>query len=183
VRRSVAAAASIALAVAASAAGHGGPGPVMPGFKATVTGLQPGVRGVTVRVLGGEDRLWLRNVSGRELTILGYEGEPYLRFTLQGIFQNRRSPAAYLNVDRWARVVVPPSAHAGAAPVWKRLARSRAWAWHDHRIHWMSTFPPAPVVEDRQSPHHVFDWSVPARLGRHRLAIVGSLDYEPPPNP
>jgi hypothetical protein len=181
--RRVVAAALVALAASAHASGHGGPGPAMPGFEATVTGLSPGVRGVTVRVLGGEDRLWLRNVSGREVTIFGYEGEPYLRCTPAGAFQNRRSPAAYLNVDRFARVVVPSSAHAGARPLWKRLGRSRAWAWHDHRIHWMSTSPPRQVVDDRASAHHIFDWSVPARVARTRFAILGSLDYEPPPNP
>jgi hypothetical protein len=183
VRRALAAGALGALAVAASAAGHDGPGPVMPGFKATIKGLSPGMRGVTVRVLGGEDRLWLRNTSGKELTVLGYEGEPYLRITPEGVFRNRRSPATYLNAERWARVVVPPEAHAGARPLWKRIAKSRAWAWHDHRIHWMNTAPPREVIEDRASPHHIFDWAVPTRVGAQRVAILGSLDYEPPPNP
>ena len=155
----------------------------MPGFKAIVKGLKPGIPGVTARVLGGEDRLWLSNRSDRELTIYGYEGEPYLRLTPRGVFQNQRSPATYLNLDRFARIVVPPEAHAGARPIWKRIAKSRAWAWHDHRIHWMSTFPPKPVLDDRQSPHHVFDWSVPARFGTRRVAVLGSLDYEPPPTP
>jgi hypothetical protein len=174
---------AIALVFAASAAGHEGPGPALPGFKATVKGLKPGTRGVTLKVLGGEDQLWLLNRSGKTITIIGYEGEPYLRFTPRGIYQNRNSPATYLNADRFARAVVPRSAHAGAKPVWRRLAKSRAWAWHDHRIHWMSTFPPKEVVEDRQTPRHIFDWSVPALLESKRIAILGSLDYSPPPNP
>lgn len=172
-----------ALVLAGGAAGHAGPGPALPGFKATIKGLRPGVPRVTVRVLGSEDRLWLANRSNRVVTIIGYEGEPYLRFTPQGIYENRNSPAAYLNADRFARAVVPPTAHAGAQPRWRKLAKSRAWAWHDHRIHWMSTFPPAQVVEDRASPHHIFDWSVPARAGTKRIAILGSLDYEPPSSP
>ena len=155
----------------------------MPGFKATITGVRPGLAGVTVRVLGSEDRLWLSNRSKRPITILGYEGEAYLRITPQGVFENRNSPAAYLNADRFARAVVPQTAHAGAKPVWRKLAKSRAWAWHDHRIHWMSTFPPKEVVDDRASPHHIFDWSVPVRAGTKRVAIVGTLDYAPPPNP
>lgn len=173
----------VGLTFAASAAAHGGPGPVLPGFKATIKGFKPGIPGVTARVLGGEDRLWLANHSSKDLTIYGYEGEPYLRLTPRGIFQNQRSPAAYLNLDRFARVVVPAEAHAGARPIWKRIAKSRAWAWHDHRIHWMSTFPPKPVLDDLKSPHHIFDWSVSARLGTKRVAILGSLDYEPPANP
>jgi hypothetical protein len=173
----------MALGVTAAAAAHTGPGPALPGFKATIKGLRPGVAGVKARILGAEDRLWLLNRSNRVVTIVGYEGEPYLRFALDGVYENRNSPAAYLNVDRFARAVVPPTAHAGAKPRWRKLAKSRAWAWHDHRIQWMSTFPPAQVVEDRANPHHIFDWSVPALVGTRRIAILGSLDYEPPPSP
>jgi hypothetical protein len=173
----------VALVAAAHAAAHGGPGPSMPGFTSTVKGLAPGVRGITVRVLGVEDRLWLLNTSRATVTVYGYEGEPYLRFTPQGVYENQRSPAAYLNDDRFARIVVPRSAHAGATPVWKRLGKSRAWAWHDHRIHWMNAFPPPEVVEDRERPHHIFDWRVPARAGARRFSILGSLDYAPPATP
>ena len=172
-----------ALVVASSAGAHSGPGPALPGFKATITGLPPGVPGVRVRVLGAEDRLWLLNRSRRTVTVLGYEGEPYLRFRADGVYENRSSPAAYLNADRFARAVVPRTAHAGAKPRWRKLAKSRAWAWHDHRIHWMSTFPPKQVVDDRASPHHIFDWSVPLSAAARRVTIVGSLDYEPPPTP
>ena len=172
-----------ALCVAAAAAAHSGPGPALPGFKATIKGMRPGVAGVKVRVLGSEDRLWLLNRSSRPVTILGYEGEPYLSFRPDGVYENRSSPAAYLNADRFARAVVPRTAHAGAKPRWRKLAKSRAGAWHDHRIHWMSTFPPQDVVADRASPHHIFDWSVPLRAGTKRVAILGSLDYEPPANP
>jgi hypothetical protein len=172
-----------ALAVAASAGAHSGPGPALPGFKATIKGLQPGLPRVTVRVLGAEDRLWLSNRSSRVVTIVGYEGEPYLRFAPSGVYENRNSPAAYLNADRFARAVVPQTAHAGAKPRWRKLGKSRAWAWHDHRIHWMATFPPQDVVADRSSAHHIFRWSVPVRAGTKRVAILGSLDYEPPSTP
>lgn len=181
--RWVLAAAIAVLAAVPPAAGHEGPGPALPGFKSTFKGLRPGVQGIKVRVLGSEDRLWLLNRSPRVVTVLGYEGEEYLRFTPAGVFENRSSPAAYLNYDRFARAVVPASAHAGAKPRWRKLAKSRAWAWHDHRIHWMATFPPQDVVADRSSPHHIFDWSVPLRAGTKRVAILGSLDYEPPSTP
>ena len=34
----------------------------------------------------------------------------------------------------------------------------------------------------KDEPHHVFDWTVPARLDGKPLTIAGTLEYEPPPN-
>jgi hypothetical protein len=52
--------------------------------------------------------------------------------------------------------------------------------WHDHRIHWMSKTLPPKVRAAKDKPHHVFAWTVPARLDGKRLAIAGTLDYQPP---
>jgi hypothetical protein len=122
-----------------------------------------------------------RNGTGRTLVILGYEGEPYLRFSGGGVFRNARSPATYLNLDRYAKVDVPKDADPKAPPRWERVASGAIWAWHDHRIHWMSPIDPPRVRADPDRPHHVFDWKVPARIESERLTISGRLDYSPPP--
>ena len=75
---------------------------------------------------------------------------PYLRFLPDGTVQeNRRSPAAYLNEDRFAQVEVPrlgaPRRSPALAARWLENGR---YDWHDHRIHWMSKTPPKPVRED-----------------------------------
>ena len=49
----------------------------------------PNVLGVGVNVLGGDERLRLSNYSGKAVVILGYQGEPYLRFTTSGVFAER----------------------------------------------------------------------------------------------
>jgi hypothetical protein len=46
----------------------------------------------------------------------------------------------------------------------------------------MSKTLPPKVQAAKEKPHHVFDWTVPARLDRKPLTIAGSLDYKPPPN-
>jgi hypothetical protein len=50
------------------------------------------------------------------IVIRGYEGEPYLRFSPRGVFQNVRSPAAYLNRSRFPRGDAPASADPAAPP-------------------------------------------------------------------
>ena len=135
-----------------------------------------------MQVLQGDDQLDLRNDTGRELVIEGYEGEPYLRFDAGGgVFRNANSPATYLNQERYGGVDVPKTASKTATPSWERVSRGKAYNWHDHRIHWMSTIDPAKVRQAKDQPHHVFDWTVPGTAGGERLAINGSLDYKPPP--
>jgi hypothetical protein len=112
--------------------------------------------------------------------VVGYEGEPYLRFGDGGVYENVRSPATYRDDERYGSVDVPARADPKATPEWKRIAATNAWEWHDHRVHWMSPIDPPGVRNARDEKHHVLDWTVPLRSGTSRLAIVGSLDDAPP---
>jgi hypothetical protein len=151
------------------------------GYRSTIRGVKPRPNGVQVKVLYGDDQIWLDNRSGKTIVIDGYGGEPYLRFDPTGIFVNVNSPAGYLNQDRYGKSVPPKSASVTARPNWQKLTGGKVWAWHDHRIHYMSPeFPPAIKAEPRE-PHHVFDWKVPATADGERFLITGSLDYRPPP--
>src|SRR5688572_17371795 len=86
------------LLLAPAAASHGPAGGQ--GYVSTVAGLEPNVLGVQVAVLGGDDRLRLANYSGKTIVVLGYDGEPFLRFAEDGVFENVRSPATYLSRER-----------------------------------------------------------------------------------
>ncbi len=169
-----------ALVACPTAVGHGDG--AARGYTSSVKAIAPKLDGLIVQVLQGDDQLNLRNDTGRELVIEGYEGEPYLRFAAGGgVFRNANSPATYLNEARYGGVDVPASASKTAAPQWQRVSRGRAYDWHDHRIHWMSTIDPPKVRQAKDEPHHVFDWNVPGTVGGQPLAIRGSLDYQPPP--
>ncbi len=61
------------------------------------------MRGLKLKVLYGDDQVWLDNRSGKTIVIDGYGGEPYLRFAPDGIYVNVNSPAGYLNQDRYAQ--------------------------------------------------------------------------------
>jgi hypothetical protein len=178
-RRALSAIAVLAAVLSPAAAGHGGGGAL--GFTSTVGGLRPATTGLELRVLDSDDRLELRNSSGNEVVVLGYDGEPYLRFANGAVFRNARSPATYLNDDRYGNVELPAEASAKAEPRWTRVARHEVYEWHDHRIHWMSPILPPQVRRAEDRPHHVFDWDVPLRVDGSPVSIMGSLDYAPPP--
>lgn len=169
-----------AVVLAPAAAAHPQAKGYARGFQSKVVAVRPEVVGLTVRVLGGDDRLRLENKSGTELVVLGYDDEPYLRIGPNGVFRNVRSPAVYLNQDRFARVAVPLSADPGAKPDWKQVSTRPIWQWHDHRIQWMALGPPPAVRAAPRATHTIFKWRVPARLGDKPLAVTGKLDYVPP---
>jgi hypothetical protein len=169
----------VALAASPAAAAHGGGGAL--GFRSSVTAITPSTPGIAVTVLDSDDQLDLRNETGKPLVILGYEDEPYLAFRDGRVYRNTRSPATYLNDDRYGGVDVPSTADPEAAPVWEEVAQKEEYEWHDHRIHWMSRTLPPTIAAAKDKPHHVFDWEVPARLDGNGVTIAGSLDYEPPP--
>ena len=120
------------------------------------------------------DRLQLRNRSGRTVTIVGYEGEPYARVLANGTVEvNKRSPAYFLNQSFYGNVTVPASASPRAAPAWTVVDRTGQFEWHDHRIHWMSPVLP-PQVKDKGKRTLIFDWHVPIAVGARRGTSPGS---------
>jgi hypothetical protein len=149
-----------------------------PNYNSEVTAIVPAVDGLDAQVLGGDDRVELRNGSDSVVVVEGYDGEPYLRFLPDGTVQvNRRSPALYLNEDRFAQVRVPRSATPRAKPSWKDVTRSRRYDWHDHRIHWMSKTPPEPVRKDESRRAKIFDWKLPVTVAGRPATIKGRLTW------
>jgi hypothetical protein len=180
VTRALLAGLALALALVPSVAAHGDGG--ARGFTSTITSVRPEPNGLTVQILDSDDRIRLRNDSDRELVIAGYDGEPYLRFAADGVWRNERSPATYLNDDRYGEIDVPAEADAEAEPSWERVSRSPAYEWHDHRIHWMSQIDPRAVREAPEEEHRIFDWEVPGTIDGDEFVIAGVLDYAPPPD-
>ena len=123
------------LAAAPAALAHQG----NPNYLSQVDAITPATKGVTVDVLNRDDRLLLHNTSGQDVVIRGYNGEPYARVLADGTVQvNRRSPARYLNDDRFAQVSVPAGIDGKGAPRWEEISRTGRFEWHDHRFHWMA---------------------------------------------
>ncbi|MGH2991366.1 MAG: hypothetical protein ACRDMA_16195 [Solirubrobacterales bacterium] len=162
--------AAIALPAAPAFAHQGNPN-----FRSEVGGIRPAAAGVEVEVLNFDDSLRLENQGEETVVVEGYEGEPYLRIAADGtVAVNTRSPAYYLNQDRYGESAVPAHAEAKAPPEWETVDRSGQYGWHDHRIHYMGEGTP-PQVADEDQRAKIFDYRVPIEVGAERAGITGTL--------
>lgn len=139
----------------------------------------PELPAITWRVYPGGEYLAVSNDGVRELVVLGYSGEPYLRIGPHGVLRNRNSPATYLNAERSGDVAVPPRAAPDAAPTWEHLSGEPRYAWHDHRTHARASSPPRAVDRTTPAYHSVSDWTVPIVHAGERHAVHGRLLWVP----
>jgi len=137
--------------------------------------------GVEVTVLSRDDRLLLRNESGKDVIVEGYEDEPYARIAADGtVSVNTNSKAYYINEERDGQVPVPDGVDSKGEPRWKVVSRTGRFEWHDHRMHWMSKGDPE-QVKDKSVRTKVFDWKVPVEVDGKPSDITGTLFWTPTP--
>jgi hypothetical protein len=141
---------------------------------------------IEVEVLGGDAFLVVRAAPGTQVQIPGYEGEPYLRIAADGTVEiNTRSPARWLNDERFGLpdTELPAQADADAPPTWEQVADGGEYAWHDHRIHWMSPTLPPSVDTARTETQQVSEWTVPLVVDDRQVVVAGELEWLPGPSP
>lgn len=169
---------AVATCAASTAIAHQG----NPNMQSVVRSVTPGTSGVSIEVINRDDRFELTNRSKEAVVIYGYDEEQYARVLPDGSVQvNKRSPAYYLNDDRYANVVVPASADPNAAPQWSTIGKTARFQWHDHRMHYMATGVPS-SVKDQSKRQRIFDYEIPVRIGGKPGAIDGTLFWTPQPD-
>jgi hypothetical protein len=171
------------LLAAEPAGAHGVAGIQPSNFTTIVTGVSPAVRGLHVRVDDLGNKLELDNGTGVDITVLGYQGEPYLRVGPAGVYENLRSPAVYLNRTRTGNVPVPRSANPALAPEWRRVEGGTRARWHDHRAHWLAASYPPEVQAHPGSRHLVQRWTVGLVRDGARITVHGVVEWIPGPSP
>jgi hypothetical protein len=180
-----ASAAAVWLAVAAApASAHSVSGVSATNFHTSLTSITPEVPGLDVKVIEAGSRLQLENHTGQEVLVLGYKDEPYLRVGPEGVFQNRLSPATYLNQTRKGNQPPESAENAKVGDVdWQRISSDPVARWHDHRIHWMLATNP-PIVQRAPGKRHVVipEWTVKMKQGDRPIAVKGNLIWEPGPS-
>jgi hypothetical protein len=154
--------------------------------------VDPMVPGVTVAVMEFGDWISVSNRTDRELRVPGYEGEPYLRIGPDGVFINRRSPAAYLNTTVTPTGPPPPETDVTAEPEWRRVSDDPSYRWHDHRAHWMAARLPEVTRQQPHAAHELMRWSIPMQIaaasgasadGATALTASGRVVWDPPSAP
>jgi hypothetical protein len=143
--------------------------PVRGAFEAAVRSVPPGL---AVSVLQG--RLPGLFVTARvPLTVLGRDGEPFLRSDGRALQVNTAS-RTYVE-DREARglTAAPP----GVTPRWQPVGGA-SYTWLDGRLGYPLAEPPASVLA-RSRPTTVLAWRVPVVEGGSTLLLTGDLRWVP----
>jgi hypothetical protein len=175
-------AAGTVLVAAEPAGAHGVAGIQPSNFATRVLRVVPATAGITIQAVDLGNKLELENRTGRDVVVLGYDNEPYLRVGPGGVFENTRSPAVYLNRTRTGNVPVPASADPHAPPQWHRTGDGTTVRWHDHRVHWLATTNPPEVQRDPGSRHVVQQWTV-TLVAATRIQVHGDVEWIPGPSP
>jgi hypothetical protein len=180
-----AAAALVWLGVAAApASAHSVSGVSATNFHTNLTSVTPPLPGLEVKVIESGSRLQVENHSGKEIIVVGYKDEPFLRIGPDGVFQNKLSTTTYISKSRQGQE--PPEAALKAKvgdTDWEKVSSDPVARWHDHRIHWMLPTNPPEVRNDPGKRHVVnAEWIVPLRQGSEAIALKGNLVWEPGPS-
>ena len=151
-------------------------------YATAVSAVSPTDAGILVTSFGVSGGIKLVNQGGREVVILGYNNEPYLRLDTTGTFINLNSPATYVNRRLDANVPVPEKATSSEIPDWFQLSYGNTVWWHDHRTHWMGSTPPDAVQVAPDQLQVVYPaWKIPIVVAGQSGTITGTLTWLPPP--
>lgn len=170
-------AAMVVCAPGAGAHSSVGSGVSASNYRVTVTDPID-VPGVSLDVGEAGTVLVLTNTTDHAVTVLGYDGEPYLRVGPDGVEENLDSPARYLNRSADRPGVAPLGVGEGP-PEWRQVSDGRTVSWHDHRSHWMVEDPPE-VRDDPTSRHLISEWEVPIEIDGEIVTAAGVIAWVPP---
>lgn len=147
-------------------------------YRSQVEGLDPAVDGVTARIIGGDSFIELTVTPGLEVLVVGYQGEPYLRFDPDGtVVENQRSPSKPLNDDRFGEGDLTGT-DPEAEPVWEQVADGGTHQWHDHRTHWMQ--PDRPF--GKEPGDRILEGVVPLQVDGEDVNVEVSSTWVPAPS-
>ena len=159
------------LAFPAAAQAHSGSSVIAVDYEArpTRSEVTPGVR---ARVIDGNRKLELAVLAPHSVVVIGYGGEPFLRFDRVGVSVNERSLTAVTN--KLTLSGATPELENGARPRWRLIAYTHRFAWHDHRLAL------APAL--RAGTGRVADWSVPLVVDGKALRVEGGIWHKRGPS-
>lgn len=176
--RRVLALAFVVLVVTAAPAGAD---PAKPGdYRSVVTHVDPPTDAVTVKVVGGDGFLDVKAKPGHDVIVNGYAGGPWLHIRPDGtVEENQLSKATYINGSRYGTTLAPDNVtdqtETTEPPQYKVIGSGGEYAWHDHRIHWMSPqHPPGASAGDVIFP----DWTVQLTVDGTPTTVHGQLTWE-----
>ncbi len=147
-------------------------------YRTQVVSISPATEAFEVSIEGGDAFVRIVVSEGHEVSVLGYDDEPYLHIGTDGtVAENRRSVATYYNAERYG-ADIPESVDNEAEPEWATIGSGGTWAWHDHRAHWMGSEPPIGLEPGDSLPHQV----IPLIVDGERVEIEVRTTLQPSPS-
>ncbi len=140
----------------------------------------PAPDGLVVQALPGRlPGVFLSNPERLPLTVLGRDGEPFLRFGPLGLEVNEHSRTHV--EDRQARGM--PAGLPLPEPAFRVVdPAGSSYTWLDARLRYPADLPPEPVL--RAADATVVDrWAVPVQLGADRITLRGTVSWVPAGTP
>ncbi|MGH9185926.1 MAG: hypothetical protein ACRD0U_08960 [Acidimicrobiales bacterium] len=149
-------------------------------YRSELVTMTPRTPDLEIELLDLGRRIRLTNDTGTEITVLGYQGEDYLRVGPDGAYENINSPTLYAN--RTPAEPLPADTDVNSDPEWRRIGAGPAVTWRDRRTRWEGPDPPAVVAAPGQR-HVVSTWHI--RLAREdttTIDLVGRITWIPGPS-
>ncbi len=173
----------ISVVTAGPAQAHSAAGSPSSNYRTVIDSITPPSSGFRIKVIEEGSRLQLTWLQGDPIIVPGYQDEPYLRVDQNGVEENLRSAALYVNQDRFGTSELPSIVDEDAAPQWKRSSSERTVRFHYHPAHWMLTELPPVVREDPSKPHDIQSFTLVLQQGNAASTVSGRLLWVPGPSP
>lgn len=147
--------------------------PLLGAFQVTADPAPPGLM---VQALPGKlPGVFLANPQLVPMTVLGRDGEPFLRFGAAGVEVNERSRTHV--EDRQARgiPVEPPQPE----PAFRLVdPGGSTYTWLDSRLRYPDDLPPEPALR-AATPTVLQQWAVPVQLAAGAAELTGAVSWVP----
>jgi hypothetical protein len=138
--------------------------------------------GVELQLLRGEQPgLYLENRGATPVTILGAQGEPFLRVGPDGVLVNLASPS-WLASGQAEASSTEARADARSPPRWQKRSPVPRFSWLEPRLGVARAAPPA-AGRDLGRPVEVQRWEIGYLLGDERRTVAGVIDWFPAREP
>jgi hypothetical protein len=168
---------------APAASAHSAAGSPSSNYRTVIDSMTPTPTSFSVRVIEEGSRLEVGWISGEPVIVPGYQDEPYLQIAANGVQENVRSAATYVNQDRMGTTELPETVDEDAAPKWRQVSASRIARFHDHRAHWMLPDPPDNVRSRPGQEHVIQEFAIDLRQGDRITKVAGRVLWIPGPSP
>jgi hypothetical protein len=150
-------------------------GPITPTATNYLARVTSAPAGIEAKVTNAYLNLWVQVGPTATVTVLDFQGAPWVRFTRGGVAINRNSWEYYLSQVP-VPAVPPKGLTRSTPPHWISVSSGHAYQWREGRLHALATIALAP------GQSYVGNWRIPVVVDARRGYIVGGIWHRGAPS-